>query len=64
MNVNKTTPGGNKTITDDFEEVLDYMDEEDRNQLSIGERIKILKIELRGQQKILTATEYNKKRAI
>ncbi|PKY33513.1 hypothetical protein RhiirB3_452466 [Rhizophagus irregularis] len=54
----------NQTIPDDFVEVLDDLDEEEQNQLNIDERIKNLKTELGEQQKILTVTEYNKKRAI
>src|SRR3989337_1731396 len=57
MNKDKSTP-------DDFVEVLDDMDEEEQNQLNIVERIENLKIELKEQQKILTVTEYNKKRAL
>ncbi|CAB5168984.1 unnamed protein product [Rhizophagus irregularis] len=33
----------NKPIPDDFEDVLDDMDEEERNQLDVGERIENLK---------------------
>jgi hypothetical protein len=57
MNNNKLTP-------DDFEDVLNDMDEEEQNQLDIGERIENLKTELKEQQKNLTAAEYNRKRAI
>ncbi|PKK59519.1 hypothetical protein RhiirC2_719764 [Rhizophagus irregularis] len=54
----------NKPIPDDFEDVLDDMDEEERNQLDIGKRIKNLKTDLKEKQKILTVAEYNRKRAI
>ncbi|CAB4491802.1 unnamed protein product [Rhizophagus irregularis] len=54
----------NQTIPDDFVEILDDLDEEEQNQLNINERIKNLKTELGEQQKILTVTEYNKKRVI
>ncbi|CAB4429628.1 unnamed protein product [Rhizophagus irregularis] len=54
----------NKLIPDDFEDVLDDMDEEERNQLDVGEKIENLKTDLKEKQKILTAAEYNRKRAI
>ncbi|PKY17193.1 hypothetical protein RhiirB3_429742 [Rhizophagus irregularis] len=54
----------NKLIPDDFEDVLDDMDEEKQNQLDVGERIENLKTDLKEKQKILTAAEYNKKCAI
>jgi hypothetical protein len=59
-----TFMNNNKLIPDDFKDVLDDMDEEEQNQLDISERIENLRTELKEQQKILTAAEYNKKRAI
>src|ERR1044071_126021 len=55
----------NKQFPDDFEDVLNDMDEEEQNRLDIGERIESLKTELKEQQKVLTViNEYNRKRAI
>ncbi|RGB33147.1 hypothetical protein C1646_762008 [Rhizophagus diaphanus] len=54
----------NKPIPDDFEDILDDMDKEEQNQPDVGERIKNLKTDLKEKQKILTAAEYNRKRAI
>ena len=48
----------------DFEEVLDDAEDEEQNLLNLNEKINILKIELKEQQKLLTVAEYNKKRAI
>jgi hypothetical protein len=54
MNKHQSTPIG-------FEEVLDDMEDNEQN---LKEKIENLKIELKEQQKSLTVTEYNKKRAI
>jgi len=52
-------------LPDDFLEVLDDVDDEERNQQSdILERLEILKKELCEQQKNLSVVNYNKKRAI
>ncbi len=54
-----------QSIPDDFDEVLDDMENEEQNhQLDLNKRIENLKMELKEQQKSLTVTEYNKKRAI
>ena len=53
-----------QSIPDDFDEILDDMENEEQNhQLDLNKRIENLKIELKEQQKSLTVTEYNKKRA-
>ncbi|GES93332.1 hypothetical protein RCL_jg21131.t1 [Rhizophagus clarus] len=57
INKHRSTP-------DDFEEVLDDMEDEEQAKLDLNERIEILKIELKKQQNSLSVTEYNKKRAI
>jgi len=43
---------------------LDDAEDEEQNLLNLNEKINILKIELKEQQKLLTVAEYNKKRAI
>ena len=59
MFINKHPP-----TPEDFEEVLDDIEEEKQNQPDLNKRIENLKIELKKQQNSLSATEYNKKRAI
>ncbi|CAI2181215.1 13064_t:CDS:2 [Funneliformis geosporum] len=55
-----------KSIPADFDEVLDDMEIDELNYMSLNlkERIENLKVELKEKQKSLTVTEYNKKRAI
>ena len=55
-----------KSILNDFNEVLDDMENEEFNYilLNLKERVENLKVELKEKQKLLTVTEYNKKRAI
>src|SRR5947207_15051521 len=55
-----------KSIPDDFDEVLDDMENEELNHtlLNLKERVENLKVELKEKQKSLTVTEYNKKREI
>jgi len=53
-----------QSIPEDFEEVLDDMEDEEKTQLDLNKRIENLKIELKEQKKSLTVTEYNKKRAV
>ena len=52
-----------KSIPDDFDEVLDDMENEEFNHtlLNLKERVENLKVELKEKQKSLTVTEYNKK---
>jgi hypothetical protein len=57
MNKHQSTPI-------DFEEVLDDMEDEGPNPFNLNEKIEILKVELKNQQKTMTVSEYNKKRAI
>ncbi|CAI2195445.1 19783_t:CDS:1, partial [Funneliformis geosporum] len=54
----------NQSTPEDFEEVLDDMEDKGQNQLNLKKRIENLKIEFKEQQKSLTIAEYNKKRAI
>jgi hypothetical protein len=54
----------NQSGPEDFEDILDDMEEEDQNQFNLNEKIENLKIELKEQRKTLTVAEYNKKRAI
>ena len=52
-------------IPDDFDKILgDSENDEQDNQYNLNERIEILKKELKEQQKVLTVTECNKKRAV
>src|SRR5947199_9897131 len=44
----------NQPTPEDFEEVLDDMEDEEQNQLDLNKRIEILMIELKEQQKLLT----------
>ena len=50
-----------KSIPDDFDEVLDDMENEEFNHtlLNLKERVKNLKVELKEKEKSLTVTEYN-----
>ena len=48
-----------QSILDDFDEVLDDMENEDS--FNLKERIENLKVELKENQRSLTVTEYNKK---
>ncbi|CAB4446590.1 unnamed protein product [Rhizophagus irregularis] len=57
INKHRSTP-------EDFEEVLDNMEDEEQNHLDLNKRIENLRIELKKQQSSLNVTEYNKKRAI
>ena len=41
----------NEPIPDDFEDVLDDMNEEERNQLDVGERIENLKTDLKKKSR-------------
>jgi len=53
------------SIPDDFDKILgDSENDEQVNQYNLNERIEILKKELKEQQKVLTVTECNKKRAV
>ena len=53
------------SIPDDFDKILgDSENDEQDNQYNLNERIEILKKELKEQQKVLTVTECNKKRAV
>ena len=45
-----------QSTPEDFEEVLDDSEDEKQNQLDLNKRIKNLKIELKEQQKSLTAS--------
>ena len=54
----------NKSTLDDFTKIVDDTKDEEWNQLVLKEKIENLKIELQKQHKVLTVTEYNKKRAI
>ncbi|CAI2193355.1 10807_t:CDS:2, partial [Funneliformis geosporum] len=54
----------NQSTPEDFEEVLNDMEDEGQNQLDLKKRIENLKIKLKEQQKSLIIAEYNKKRAI
>src|SRR5436190_56074 len=60
----KITTYLNKPTPDDLTDVLDDAENERWNKLVLNKKIKNLKIELQKQQKELTVTEYNKKRAI
>ena len=53
-----------QSIPDDFNEILDETDDEEQNEMSLTVRIENLKSKLKEQQKTLTVTEYNKKRAV
>lgn len=53
-----------QSVPDDFDEILDMDDDEEQNHLDLIEKIENLKTELVKQQKTLTVTEYNKKRAV
>lgn len=61
----KITTFLNKSLVpDDFDEIFDELENERNNQLDLNERIEQLKKELKEQQKLLTVTEYNKKKAV
>lgn len=51
-------------MADDFDEILDDLENEEHDQLDLDKRIENLKNERKERQKLLTLTEYNKKRAI
>ena len=53
-----------KSVSNDFDEILDDMDKEKYNRFNISEKIENLKIKLKAQHKILIAAEYNRKCAV
>ena len=57
INKNPSTP-------EDFDEILDDIEEEDQNRSDLNKKIENLKIELKKQQNSLSVNEYNKKRAV